>query len=300
MAGGAFGGGNGNAATPYLVEDAQDLNAVRNHLNSFFLQTADIDLSVYVDWKPIPDFSSSDPAGANQFTGYYDGGGFKILNLRIRNPRANYGGLFAYVITPFLRPCLENINLVGVDIDVTFNSSMFFGPLCGITGGGIVNCHSSGDIKASSTGNYINGYTGGLVGNVNQGYLRYCSSSVNVSSNQSSGGLIGGGKNLTDCFSTGDVSGVSAGGLMGVSYSETSHKNCYSSGSVSGSLSAGGLVGRAYVYPCILENCFALNPKIKKTLSTAADYYFNDLMGHTEKGVVAKNCYSLDTMVFEL
>ena len=62
MAGGLFGGGDGSVGTPYLVEDAQDLDRVRSNLSACYLQTSDIDL--LKAWEPI----------GPTFSGSYDGG----------------------------------------------------------------------------------------------------------------------------------------------------------------------------------------------------------------------------------
>ena len=108
MAGGVFGGGNGTVVNPYVVEDAADLNAVRNILNAHYLQTADIDLALMGDWEKI---------GTNlegeRFAGVYDGGNYAISNLRIRDlsptPRA---GLFC-----FIEGVVKNVHLRNVDVD---------------------------------------------------------------------------------------------------------------------------------------------------------------------------------------
>ena len=51
---------------------------------------------------------------------------------------------------------------------------------------------------------------------------------------------------ITDCYSTGEVSGITeVGGLVGYNYL-SSISNCYSSGSVSGNKYVGGLVGRKW------------------------------------------------------
>ena len=75
MANGLFGGGNGEELTPYLVEDAEDLDAVRNDLAAHYKQTANIDLSGYANWVPI------ESTWNNGFSGLYDGNNFTISNL---------------------------------------------------------------------------------------------------------------------------------------------------------------------------------------------------------------------------
>lgn len=85
---GNFGGGDGSNISPYLVEDADDLNAVRNKLGGHYKQVADIDLSKYSNWVPIGDEKSP-------FVGVYDGGMHTISNLSINNS-GKHIGLFGY------------------------------------------------------------------------------------------------------------------------------------------------------------------------------------------------------------
>lgn len=70
MANGNFGGGNGALGMPYLIEDAQDLDAIRNEPDIHYKIVADIDVSEYVLWTPIANFSGS-----------LDGAGHTIYNL---------------------------------------------------------------------------------------------------------------------------------------------------------------------------------------------------------------------------
>ena len=62
MANGNFGGGNGTTATPYLIEDADDLNAMRKNLDASYKLVNDINLGVapYCEgegWNPIDNFT---------------------------------------------------------------------------------------------------------------------------------------------------------------------------------------------------------------------------------------------------
>ncbi|MDZ4181631.1 MAG: FlgD immunoglobulin-like domain containing protein, partial [Candidatus Cloacimonadaceae bacterium] len=88
-----FGGGAGTLASPYQIATAAHLNNIRGvHLDKYFIQTSDIDLSAYgtgfdggKGWIPIG--TASDP-----FRGVYDGNGKLISNLYINrgaSPIAN-------------------------------------------------------------------------------------------------------------------------------------------------------------------------------------------------------------------
>ena len=90
----------------------------------------------------------------------------------------------------------------------------------------------------------------------------------NVTSKEVAGGLIGIVKdgNIHDCYSTGNVTGVYSGGLIGSIFDErgTEVINCYSTGSARGPMS-GGFVGRitnsntSFTADTIIDimNCFA-------------------------------------------
>ncbi|MFF5994788.1 GLUG motif-containing protein [Lysinibacillus sp. KU-BSD001] len=86
MANGTFGGGTGTELDPYLVEDAMDLDAVRNNLDAYYKQTKDIDLSG-ISHVPIGSY-----ADGIYFNGGYDGDVYKIKNYTVSGPSAS--GIF--------------------------------------------------------------------------------------------------------------------------------------------------------------------------------------------------------------
>ena len=47
-ANGTFGGGTGISGDPYKIEDAADLDAVRNNLSAYYELANDIDLTAYL------------------------------------------------------------------------------------------------------------------------------------------------------------------------------------------------------------------------------------------------------------
>jgi hypothetical protein len=97
------------------------------------------------------------------------------------------------------------------------------------------------DVDTTGSGSYI----GGLVGDNYQAHVTDCYSTGAVSGNSSVGGLVGcNAMTISNCYNTGSVTGRSSvGGLVGYHYS--GHITCcYSTGVVSGGDSVGGLVGR--------------------------------------------------------
>lgn len=91
MANGRFAGGNGTEANPFLIEDAEDLNAIRYHLTSRFRLISNINLNIApynegLGWNPI-----------NEFAGTLDGDGYIISNLYINRPNNDNIGFFGII-----------------------------------------------------------------------------------------------------------------------------------------------------------------------------------------------------------
>ena len=70
-ASGDFQEGDGTEKNPYIIEKAEQLNAVRNGLAAHYKLGKNINLSNYSGWVPI---GNSDAP----FTGTFDGNGFRI------------------------------------------------------------------------------------------------------------------------------------------------------------------------------------------------------------------------------
>ena len=205
--------------------------------NAEFVLANDIDLSAYREnggWTPI--------GTANyEFSGIFDGNGYKVKNLYINRADENYQGLFGYSgQATFSNLGIENANIITHGISG------------GLVGRGksstITNCYSTGNITTQ-------GISGGLVGHGNSSTITNCYSSGNVTGQSTSGGLVGHGNSstITNCYSSCNVvmSGKngSVGGLVGIGNNSTI-TNCYSTGGVSSIVTnvtgnhVGGLVGR--------------------------------------------------------
>ena len=79
-----FAGGDGTEGNPYQVSTAEQLDNVRNYLDAYFIQTADIDLTEATaeGGTFYNDGSGWSPIGTNRntpFAGSYDGGGHRII-----------------------------------------------------------------------------------------------------------------------------------------------------------------------------------------------------------------------------
>jgi hypothetical protein len=255
MANGLFGGGDGTIESPYIVEDAQDLNAVRNNLSACYLQSQNIDLSGYSNWVPIA-------APTSIFTGVYDGGNYWIKNVYCAPSEENFYngvGLFCEIWTAEVK----NIKLEGTFVGNSNNDNV--GGLSGKIGSPnnesltqITNCYIQATVISSGW------YAGGIAG---YGYgallISNCSSISNITANSVAGGLFGQFTfgNITNCFSMSTINSDvhDAGGLVGYtggilcagctdpwSYPPTI-TNCYSASTLNGSATnKGGLIGSVY------------------------------------------------------
>ncbi len=252
-----FASGSGTAEDPYLVATAEDLDNVRYHLDSHFLQVSDIDLGVApwnvgLGWIIIGDFY-------DRFTGSFDGGGYMIQNLTIKRddapdtrPTGHIAqGLFGYVEEATLR----NIVLSDVDVEVSFGAgSDYIGGLVGYAyQSAIDNVHVSGEVRGydhyDASSIRANKPIGGVAGLLYHSLLHHASSAVLVQapSSKPTGGLVGrnGSSEIRHSYSTGTVEGVDqVGGLVGHNAYQTSRiSDSYSRASVSGTDQVGGLVG---------------------------------------------------------
>ena len=234
--------GSGTENDPYQIWDANDLDGIRDHLSSYFIQMADIDMSAWGNFNPIGRVNDST---ANDFTGTYKFNNFDILDLFIDYPTSYDVALFSRlegaqifdvsIINPTVRGAVRVASLAG---DVAG-----FSKAANIKRGKAINVHVSG--------HYI---LGGLVGSF--GWNAYWEESYST-------GLV---KHI-------DSGGAFANGIVGgfVGYVDAwsndwtyKFKNCYSRCSVDvetqGVNHIGGFVGYAYndeSSESYIENCYS-------------------------------------------
>lgn len=223
--------GNAQAPNPCIqIFDISGLDGIRSNLGGAYCLQNDIDLSEVSSFTPIGGFD-------NPFTGSFDGGDKKIINLKIATTNNPSVGLFSKI-----SGSVKNLHLVGVDVS---GEGAHAGALAGILQSGTVtNVHSSGAVSGFSAG--------GLLGTVTNGTVRRSSSSASVQVSIYAGGLVGqlhGGK-LLESYATGKTAGLFvAGGLVGATQAQGLHariSRCFATGTATAtdtSLSqAGGLV----------------------------------------------------------
>ncbi|MDD3687260.1 MAG: GLUG motif-containing protein, partial [Bacteroidales bacterium] len=245
-----FAGGNGTEGSPYQIATCEQLQAMKDYLNSDFILNNDIDCSDTVNWNDGAGFESisdgNNHNSENPFTGNFDGAGHVITDLYMNAPRAV--GLFPWV----LGGSISNVGLVNLEVrndgsgsDVTgglvgfledetvgeitrngiirnsfvtgvvFGGGGVVGGLVGLNGGSIYDSYSHADV--SSNGADIGGFVGMNDDWYGLGIINNCYSTGNVHGSAEVGGFVGyhSSGEITDSYSTGDVSGSTSNQISG-------------------------------------------------------------------------------------
>ncbi len=233
-----------------LVSTAEDLNNVRNNLDGYYIQTTDIDLQDN-PWTKIGEYSDN-------FSGSYNGNGFKILNLSIYDTDEHNVGLFGTV-----SGSIENVTIENASISAVARVGALVGRL--MPSGIIKNSHLTG--TGSIDGGLGSMSIGGLVGE-NYGTIENSSviGNTTVVGTESAGGLVGrNGGTIKRSFATVEVQGAyGIGGLAGLNYAIASGTQCgeiiqsYATGDVTATQYwAGGLVGDNRYSGCLISESYA-------------------------------------------
>ena len=263
--------GSGTESDPYLIQTEEELAGLAYNVNNgtnysgvYFLQTADLDMSMYW-WDAIGESSSI------YFAGHYDGDGHTISGIYTEPGSSlnySYQGLFGYVHGASSTNMAEITNVGVIDSNI-----QGYGYVAGIAGytyyTNITNCYNTSSVTGSS--NYVGGvvgnnnystvsnsyntgsvtgsysYVGGVVGN--SGYSSTVSYSYNTGT--VTGGLYVGGvvgynysSTVSNSYNAGLVTRTSyVGGVVGYNASSSTVSNSYNIGSVTGSMYVGGVVG---------------------------------------------------------
>jgi hypothetical protein len=259
---GTYSGGTGGPNDPYLIATAEDMNEIGANSadwNKHFLLVTDINLADYTgtQFNIIGNFTGvfdgNDHTISNFTYDFNDGGSIGLFGFLDSGGRIKNLGL-------------ENVDVNVVEEGVYWEEYCCVGGLVGWSyRGTITNCYMTGNVRATGYYDGYIGYfvVGGLVGR-NGGTIIDSYSAGNVSGNCSDTSYVGGlaGYNdgyygtITNCYSAGDVNGtghlIVVGGLVGKNNS-ASMSDCCSTGSVSGYDFVGGLVGCNYMSP--ISNC---------------------------------------------
>jgi hypothetical protein len=151
-----------------------------------------------------------------------------------------------------------------------------------------------GVIDASITAGDYSYYVGVLAGWFEDGTISNCHTSGSVTGYYNVGGLAGlrSEGTITNCYTSGSLTvgstGLRCGGLFGYSYGNIA--DCYSSCSVSGNDDVGGLVG--YSYTGTISYCYAVGSVTGLGGSPSA---IGGLVGNRNSGSVVDSYWDTDT-----
>ena len=217
------GNGSGTTEDPYEITNVDQLQEMRDDLNSYYELENDIDASDTKYWNDGKGFL---PIGDSTmgFSGWLDGKNFEISNLYINRPEQNLIGLFGKINSEENptknKATILNISVINADI----SGNNYTGIICGINSGIIINSISDGVVTGADG---IGGFCG-----KNTGYIQNCSSS---------------GKVFSDCY----LQGLGIGGFCGNNEYRSKDQvlrnkiiNCSSSATVEGRYFVGGFCGR--------------------------------------------------------
>ena len=265
-----FAGGDGTQANPYLLSSAKHLDNM--HLDGvlkhgekvYFRVIKDIDMESYLQsntWLPLNSLSPYD------YIIDFDGDGHTIDNFTCSFDAT---GLADAAHDQASKPSFFGL-LYGSCYDVSFtNASITTNHgTAGVLGGYIgyngkkavvYNVHVQGSVtKSTATGDTG---VGGLGGRLQFAYIDSSSADVEVSANQNYvGGLfgidVGEGVIVRNCWTSGSVTGSQrVGGICGgLIKPETEVINCFSTSSLTGTYAVGGIAGH-----CNLDQASSVSP----------------------------------------
>ncbi|MGB2809230.1 MAG: hypothetical protein WBC22_15920 [Sedimentisphaerales bacterium] len=239
---GKYGGGSGTAEYPYLIYNADQMNAIganQGDWNKHFKLMADIDLSSFVgsDFNMIGYYHSY--YNKKAFSGVFDGNGHTISNFTYNSNSEDKFGIFVYIHGSGQ---VRNVVLLEPNVVYTGTSSYCLtSPLVSyMRGGSVENC----GVKGGSVSGRRR--VGAVVGYVYAGQVTRCwARSVEIRGSYSVGGLLGGTNwdaTVSECYANCDVQGGQwVGGCIGENDGWV--QDSYAQGRVVGSWNVGGFMG---------------------------------------------------------
>lgn len=180
-----------------------------------------------------------------------------------------------------------------VTLNITANTN-YVGLFSKLAGGAVVkNVITAGSVTATGKNNVggIAGFANTYSGDVT---IENCKNTAAITGNNEVGGILGycsgsaHSVTVTDCANTGTISGTrKLGGICGNLENAHFIKNCYNSGTVTGS-TIGGILGRG-AKGVSIENCYNVGNIVYSGTNGSAIVG----TGYAKKPVEVKNCYAL-------
>lgn len=268
---GLYGGGSGTIDDPFqiwTVAHFTELGATPQDYDKAFILMDDLDLEgILYEAAPIAPDHDPDTWGlqGTKFNGRFDGNLHTIRNLSVTHMKADYIGLFGE-----LDPDADVRNLMLENVILINRHGV--GGITASSYGTIENCHVNGIIGSG----YI---AGGIVGYLDNGSVRYCTSRVMVvpkagvpgQQAQCLGGLVGMAHfgTISDCWSIMTMmlqeQAHAVGGLVGDNR-EATIEHCWAQATVHNDKAChtGGLCG---INAGTLRNCVAVDTDIQTTFN---------------------------------
>ncbi|MCL2511727.1 MAG: hypothetical protein FWF09_06720, partial [Bacteroidales bacterium] len=281
MAKAQFGGGDGSAGNPYIINTAEHLALLATYVNAntapyvnastHYKLNGDISLSA-AQWTPIGN-STSRP-----FRGNFDGNGKKVTNLK-RTSTIEFSGLFGVIAST---GTVKNVG-IEADIDVSAPSTdgaCRAGAVAGRNDGTVENCYSAGFISTYSGGDSWS-IAGGLVG-LNYATIKNCYSTATVNASSQAGAVAKNAKSHA-----GGIAGRNTNGTMSYCYSISQQVSATATNTSVAAAEAhtGGIVGSSP--GGTVFNCVALCTKISSSGSTYNR--FGRVVGFIDGGSLSSN-----------
>lgn len=216
----AYSGGEGTAASPFLLSTAKDLKDLSEY-------PADWTQDVYLKLTANIDAPAGLTIGSigSPFKAHFDGDGYTISGLLVsQTALGQAAGLFG---------AIDGAEIKGVAVtNASVEGQAYVGILVGqALSGKIDQCYTSGSVNAKSlaAGGLVGLNTGAIVSNC------YSTADVNAADQYAAGGLIG--KNLgtvINSYATGEIRGKNyIGGMVGANYGSISNSVAVNEGVLS-------------------------------------------------------------------
>ena len=243
------GAGSGEEDDPYLIQNALQLNQLRNFLNQegvYFKLVNDIDLTDFIeDENPTQGWLPVGVSESSRFMGVLDGNNKTISSLWIRRNESNNIGLFGYA---------EKATVKNLHVNADIEGYSYVGTLFGYCmNTNIIACAINGEVKSKGESG------GGFIGKGKNITIDRCDFNgiINYSLMGCAGGFIGSGINIrlsnstcsAEIFRIGEEMNCAPdfqGGFIGVMNQETGMgqiTNCTFRGIIQGKYGVGGICG---------------------------------------------------------
>ena len=277
-------------------------------------------------WEPIGDFGDDN----HPFAATFNGNGFEIRNLYIKNKNRNAGLFISFSSNAYI----SNLSLTNIKINFKSDKENYDSYVGGLVAfnyqGSIINSYVTGDINLTNTVSGTNLFIGGLVGfqlkgvvnashtnttiiaisTITESYYLYIGGLIGSLNNSDRiNGLIIPGK-VSNSYATGNINAIckcesEIGGLIGAGAVQID--NSFAKGSINSKApvsKVGGLVGwlkftDTGTTPSKIENSHATGEvNVNPSPISGSDTHVGGLIGSVYERNIVKNSYATGNVNF--